>query len=146
MNYADRSFNNVMIYVVHIMQKHTDIKLLKFKLKGSYHTRMLSFPSKMEATFFIKFSRWSRNSTSHCEPVTRNPFLFHFSKHFSISCWLRAHICTDAPNSASSSAIAYLNVATESKIEVEVTEKRMLKQECSRHYRSEQTLCLGCLL
>jgi len=69
---------------------------------------MLSFPLKIEATFFIKFSRWSRDSTSHADPVMGSPFLFHSSKHLSISCCLRAQICTAAPNSANSSAIAYL--------------------------------------
>lgn len=71
-------------------------------------TKMLSFPWKVEATILIRFSLCSWYCTSQTDPVTLNPLLFHSFKHVSISAWLRAHICTAAPNSASSSTMACL--------------------------------------
>ena len=46
---------------------------------------MLSFPLKMEETFFIKFSRWSRNNTSQAILLHENLF---FSILLSISQYL----------------------------------------------------------
>lgn len=86
-------------------------------------TRMLSLPWKTEPTSSISFSLWTREDASQTEPVTTKPLSSHSFKHLLSSSSFLEHVCTLAPNPASSSTVAFLVKNTDntrSKIKKEV--------------------------
>ena len=71
-------------------------------------TIILSLPLKTEATSSMNFSLWTREDASHTDPDTTKPFPLHSFKHLFSSVSFLEHVCTDAPNPASSSTTAWL--------------------------------------
>lgn len=69
---------------------------------------MLSLPLKSEATSCISFSLWGFNEASQTDPVTKNPLSLHSWRHLVSSASFLEHVCTAAPNPASSSTTAWL--------------------------------------
>jgi len=69
---------------------------------------MLSFPWNREETVSISFSRSAREDTSHTDPLTLKPCVFHSCKHLSSSDGFLEHAWTVTPNRANSSTMAYL--------------------------------------
>jgi hypothetical protein len=67
-----------------------------------------ALPPKVPLTVATSFSRSARTETSQTETVTLSPFSAHRRRHASSSPAFRAHVCTRAPNPASSSTIACL--------------------------------------